>query len=240
MSVATFSPAPSRKFSTNPVVSFYQSSIGKKIVVGVTGLIWVAYVLGHLIGNLQIFLGQDRINAYSQFLHGLGPVLWAVRIVLVVALVTHVVATLQLAQQNRVAKSAKYAVAGYQRSTLASRTMVVTGLFVLCFIVYHVLHLTLEVTHPQLRGLRDSIGRHDVYRMLILSFREPLLSLFYVLGAFFLGGHLSHGIASVTQTLGLNNRKISESISKAGVTLGWLVFAGFAVIPIVILLGFID
>src|ERR1700730_1497457 len=240
MSVATFSPAPSRKVSTNPVVAFYQSSIGKKIVVGVTGLIWVAYVLGHLIGNLQIFLGQDRINAYSQFLHGLGPLLWAVRIVLIVALVTHVVATLQLAQENRVAKSAKYAVPGYQRSTLASRTMVVSGLFVLCFIVYHVLHLTLEVTHPPLRGLRDSIGRHDVYRMLILSFREPLLSLFYVLGVFFLGGHLSHGIASVTQTLGLNNRKISESISKAGVTLGWLIFAGFAVIPIVILLGFIN
>lgn len=239
MSVATFSPAPSRKFSKNSFVAFYQSSIGKKIIVGVTGLIWVAYVLGHLIGNLQIFMGQDRINAYSQFLHSLGPLLWFVRIILIVALVTHVVATLQLAQQNRVAKSTKYAVEGYQRSTLASRTMVVTGLFVLCFIIYHVLHLTLHVTHPQYRHLYDSLGRHDVYRMLILGFKKPLLSVFYILGVFFLGSHLSHGIGSVIQTLGLNNRKISESISRTGVVLGWLVFAGFAVIPIVVLLGFL-
>jgi hypothetical protein len=161
MSVATFSPAPSRHFSNNPFVAFYRSSIGKKIIVGVTGLIWLAYVLGHLVGNLQIFMGQNQINAYSQSLHGLGPLLWAVRIVLIVALVTHVVATLQL------------------------------------------------------------------------------LSLFYLLGLFFLAGHLSHGIASVTQTLGINNRKLSESISRGGVILAWLVFAGFAVIPLAILLGFL-
>jgi succinate dehydrogenase cytochrome b subunit len=237
MSVATFSPAPSRNFSNNPLVAFYQSSIGKKIIVGVTGLIWLAYVLGHLVGNLQIFMGQNQINAYSQFLHGLGPLLWAVRIVLIVALVTHVVATLQLAQENRVARSRKYAVASYQRSTLASRTMVLSGLFVLCFIIYHVLHLTLQVTHPQYRQLHDSLERHDVYRMLILGFRKPLLSLFYLLGLFFLAGHLSHGIASVTQTLGINNRILSESISRGGVILAWLVFAGFAVIPVAILLG---
>jgi succinate dehydrogenase / fumarate reductase, cytochrome b subunit len=235
MSVATFTPAPSKKFSKNPIIAFYQSSIGKKTIVGVTGLIWVAYVLGHLAGNLQIFLGPNRINAYAQFLHDLGPMLWAVRIVLVIALVTHVVATLQLARENRVAKSTKYAVPGYQRSTLASRTMVVTGLFVLCFVVYHILHFTLQVTHPQYRDLHDSLGRHDVYRMMILGFRKPLISLFYILGVFFLANHLSHGIASVIQTLGVNNRKLTESISKGGAVLAWLVFGGFAVIPIVIL-----
>jgi len=240
MSVATFTPAPSKKFSKNSIVAFYQSSIGKKTVVGVTGLIWVLYVLGHLAGNLQIFLGQNRINAYAEFLHNLGPVLWAVRIVLIVALVMHVVATLQLARENRVAKSTKYAVAGYQRSTLASRTMVVTGLFVLCFVVYHILHFTLQVTHPQYRDLHDSLGRHDVYRMMILGFREPLVSLFYLLAVFFLGSHLSHGIASVIQTLGVDNRKLSESITKSGTVLAWLVFAGFAVIPIVILLRIIS
>src|ERR1700751_1338163 len=240
MSVATFTPAPSKKFSKNLIVAFYQSSIGKKTVVGVTGLIWVLYVLGHLAGNLQIFLGQNRINAYAEFLHNLGPVLWAVRIVLIVALVMHVVATLQLAQENRVAKSTKYAVATYQRSTLASRTMLVTGLFVLCFVVYHILHFTLQVTHPQYRNLHDSLGRHDVYRMMILCFRKPLISLFYVLGVFFLANHLSHGIASVLQTLGVDNRKLTESISKGGTILSWLVFAGFAVIPVVILVRIIS
>jgi succinate dehydrogenase / fumarate reductase cytochrome b subunit len=240
MSVATYTTAPSKKFSKNLLVAFYQSSIGKKTVVGVTGLIWVVYVLGHLAGNLQIFLGQNRINAYAEFLHNLGPVLWAVRIVLIVALVMHVVATLQLAQENRAAKSTKYAVATYQRSTLASRTMLVTGLFVLCFVVYHILHFTLQVTHPQYRNLHDSLGRHDVYRMMILGFRKPLISLFYVLGVFFLANHLSHGIASVLQTLGVDNRKLTESISKGGTILAWLVFAGFAVIPVVILLRIIS
>ena len=240
MSVATYTTAPSKKFSKNLIVAFYQSSIGKKTVVGVTGLIWVVYVLGHLAGNLQIFLGQNRINAYAEFLHNLGPVLWAVRIVLIVALAMHVVATLQLASENRAAKSTRYAVATYQRSTLASRTMLVTGLFVLCFVVYHILHFTLQVTHPQYRNLHDSLGRHDVYRMMILGFRKPLISLFYVLGVFFLANHLSHGIASVLQTLGVDNRKLTESISKGGTILAWLVFAGFAVIPVVVLLRIIS
>ena len=239
MEVATLAPALSKRFSRNPLFAFYQSSVGKKIVVGCTGLIWVLYVLGHLAGNLQIFLGRDRINAYAEFLHSLGPLLWVVRLVLVAALVTHVIATLQLASENRAAKTVKYAVPGYQRSTLASRTMAVTGLFVLCFIIYHILHFTMQVTHPQYQHLFDSTGRHDVYQMMILGFRKPLISLFYIFGVLFLGFHLSHGIASVTQTLGFNNRKLTESITQGGTVLAWLVFAGFAVIPIVILAGFI-
>jgi succinate dehydrogenase / fumarate reductase, cytochrome b subunit len=239
MSVATLSPASSRKFSKNPLIAFYQSSIGKKYVVAATALLLILYVLGHLVGNLQIYMGQDRINTYAKFLHDLGPILWVVRAILIVAFIAHIVATIQLAQENRLAKPQKYAVAGYQRSTMASRTMLVSGLIVLCFVIYHLLQFTVQVTDPEFREVHDSLGRHDVYRMLILGFRHPLVSLFYIVGLFLLTTHLSHGFASVLQTLGINNRKMTNFVSIAGQTLAWVVFAGYISIPVTILLGII-
>jgi succinate dehydrogenase / fumarate reductase cytochrome b subunit len=239
MSVATLPTTPARKFSKNPMIAFYQSSIGKKYVVAVTALLLILYVLGHLVGNLQIYLGQDRINTYAKFLHDLGPILWVVRVILLAGFVIHIVATIQLAQENRLAKPQKYAVAGYQRSTMASRTMIVSGLIVLCFVIYHLLQFTLQVTDPEFREVHDSIGRHDVYRMLILGFRHPLVSLFYVIALFLLTTHLSHGFASVVQSLGINNRKIANFVSTGGQTLAWVVFAGYVSIPVTILLGII-
>jgi succinate dehydrogenase / fumarate reductase cytochrome b subunit len=239
MSVATVSDAPGRKFSKNPLIAFYQSAIGKKYVVAVTALLLILYVLGHLAGNLQIYMGPDRINAYAKFLHDLGPILWVVRVILIAAFVTHIVATIELAQENRLAKPQKYAVAGYQRSTLASRTMLISGLIVLCFVIYHLLQFTLQVTDPEFREVHDSLGRHDVYRMLILGFKHPLVSLFYVVGLFLLTTHLSHGFASVVQTLGINNRKIGNFVSIGGQILAWVVFAGYVSIPVTILLGLI-
>ena len=239
MSVATLPTTPARKFSRNPLIAFYQSSIGKKYVVAVTALLLILYVLGHLVGNLQIYLGPDRINAYAKFLHDLGPILWVIRVFLLAAFVIHIAATIQLAQENRLAKPQKYAVAGYQRSTMASRTMIVSGLIVLCFVIYHILQFTLQVTDPEFREVHDSIGRHDVYRMLILGFRHPLVSLFYVIALFLLTTHLSHGFASVVQTLGINNRKIANFVSTGGQILAWVVFAGYISIPVTILFGII-
>src|ERR1700744_1036468 len=239
MSVATLPTTPARKFSKNPLIAFYQSSIGKKYVVAVTALLLILYVLGHLAGNLQIYMGPDRINAYAKFLHDLGPILWVVRVILIAAFVIHIVATIHLAQENRLAKPQKYAVAGYQRSTVASRTMIVSGLIVLCFVIYHLLQFTVQVTDPEFREVHDSIGRHDVYRMLILGFRHPLVSLFSVIALFLLTPHLSHGFSSVVQTLGINNRKIANFISTGGQILAWVVFAGYVSIPVTILLGLI-
>ncbi|MGA8656628.1 MAG: succinate dehydrogenase cytochrome b subunit [Chthoniobacterales bacterium] len=239
MSAATVSAAPARKLSPNPLVAFYQSSIGKKITVALTGLILIVYVLGHLAGNLQIYLSPERLNAYAEFLHALGPLLWLIRIFLLAAFIIHIVATVQLTLQNRRAKPQKYAVAGYQRSTTASRTMIVSGLIVLCFVIYHLLQFTFQTTNPEFHELRDSVGRHDVYRMVILGFQQPLISLFYALGLFLLTLHLSHGFASVTQTLGINNRKLAGLVSTGGQTLAWLVFAGYVSIPLTILLGIV-
>jgi succinate dehydrogenase / fumarate reductase cytochrome b subunit len=112
-------------------------------------------------------------------------------------------------------------------------------LIVLCFVIYHLLQFTLQVTDPEFREVDDSLGRHDVYRMLILGFRNPLVSLFYVVGLFLLTYHLSHGFASVVQTLGINNRKIANFVSIGGQTLAWVVFAGYVSIPVTILLGLV-
>ncbi len=195
MALATVPPSPARRFSANPFIAFYQSSIGKKIIVALTGLYLILFVIGHLLGNLEIYLGQDRLNAYAQLLQELGPFLWAERIILILAVIVHIVATIQLALENRAAKPKKYAKSGHQASTLASRTMIYTGLLVICFVVYHLI--------------------------------------------FFLATHLSHGFASVTQTLGINNRKIAGFISHGGRWLSWLIFAGFVSIPVTILLGLI-
>jgi succinate dehydrogenase cytochrome b subunit len=115
----------------------------------------------------------------------------------------------------------------------------VSGLIVLCFVIYHILQFTLQVTDPKYHELYDSSDRHDVCRMLILGFSHPLVSLFYVVGLFLLTAHLSHGFASVVQTLGINNRKLTTFVSIGGQTLTWLIFAGYVSIPATILLGII-
>ena len=156
MSAVTLSTAPSRKFSKNPVIAFYQSSIGKKIIVASPRLFSSCTFSAISLGTSRSIWGQDRINSYAKFLHDLGPILWVIRVFLLAAFVTHIVATIQLAQENRLAKPQKYAVADYQRSTLASRTMIVSGLIVLCFVIYHLLQFTLLVTDPEYHELHDS------------------------------------------------------------------------------------
>jgi succinate dehydrogenase / fumarate reductase cytochrome b subunit len=237
MTLVTASPTPSRSFSRNPIRAFYQSSIGKKITVAVTGIILIVFVIGHLLGNLEIYLGQDHTNWYAEFLRSTGPLLWIVRIILILAVMVHIVATIQLTVENLRAKPGRYAVKARQASTFASRTMIYSGLLVLCFVIYHLLHFTFQTTNPEFRTLTDAQGRHDVYHMVILGFRQPLISLFYILALFLLSLHLSHGFASVTQTLGINNRKISGLISNGGRVLCWIIFAGYISIPITILLG---
>jgi succinate dehydrogenase / fumarate reductase cytochrome b subunit len=237
MAPATASSAPSRSFSRNPVRALYQSSIGKKFAVAATGIILILFVIGHLLGSLEIYLGQDHSNWYAEFLRSTGPLLWIVRIILILTVCIHIVATIQLTAENRRAKPKKYAIKAHQASTLASRTMIYSGLLVLCFVVYHLLHFTFQTTNPEFRTLMDAQARHDVYHMVILGFRQPLISLFYILALFLLSVHLSHGFASVTQTLGINNPKISGLISNGGRVLSWVIFAGYISIPITILLG---
>ena len=229
----------------NPLLRFCSSSIGRKWIVALTGLVLFGFVIGHLIGNLQVFLGSpEPINRYGAFLQGLGELLWAVRLGLLTMLVLHIVFTIKLRAENRAARPAKYAVTQRRATSAAARWMLLSGLMVLCFIIFHLLHFTVQV--PAVNGinqdfvrLHDSEGRHDVYRMIILGFSNPYASAFYIVAVGLLALHLNHGIMSMFQTLGLNSGKLRPLWEKGGPALSWLIFLGYASIPAAVLTGVI-
>jgi succinate dehydrogenase / fumarate reductase, cytochrome b subunit len=224
----------------NPLASFLSSSIGRKWIVGLTGVALLGFVTGHMLGNLQIFLGQEAINKYAAALQSLGELLWAIRFGLLAVVVAHIWFTIQLTRENRAARPVKYAVGGYQASTRASRTMIVSGLILLCFIVFHLLHYTAHKVDPSFADLHDAKGRHDVYRMMILGFKNIWASAFYLVGVFLLCQHMSHGIVSCAQTLGVKTKNLASFWAKIAPLWAWGVFLGYAAIPIAVLAGYFD
>jgi succinate dehydrogenase cytochrome b subunit len=226
----------------NFIQRFYQSSIGKKWVVALTALPLVGYVVGHMLGNLQIFIGPAQINAYAEFLHSHEIALWFIRAFLIAAFALHITATIQLTIQNRRARPERYAFKSERATTFASRTMIVSGLILLCFVIFHLLHFTTRSTDSRFKPIADGgmlHGEFDVYTMVILGFRNPLASGFYVVGMFLLCMHLSHGAQSFLQTLGLNNKRLLSTLLIASRVFGWAIFAGYTVIPAAVLIGFL-
>jgi succinate dehydrogenase / fumarate reductase cytochrome b subunit len=222
------------------ISAFYHSSVGKKMIVAITGIILIVFVVGHLLGNLQIFLGPDWINGYSQHLHDLGPLLWLIRIFLLCTVTIHIYVTIQLALQNRRARPEPYINKEYVKATFASRHMVISGLIVLVFIIYHLAHFTFRKTDPRFALLKpDPLNHCDVYSMMVYGFQNYFVSGFYVLGLFLLTLHLSHGSSSFFQSLGLNDKKLTPRLAFGGRVFAWLVFIGYTSIPIAILLGLI-
>lgn len=219
---------------------FYRSSIGKKIIVASTGIILIVFVIGHLLGNLQIFIGPDWINGYSEHLRELGPILWLIRIFLLVTVITHIYVTIQLAIENRRARPNAYIAKQYVKATFASRHMVMSGLIVLAFIIYHLAHFTVRVTDPRFGLLKaDPLGHYDVYSMMVYGFQNYYVSAFYVLGLFLLALHLSHGSSSFFQSLGFNDKKMTPRLALGGRIFAWLIFIGYSSIPIAVLLGWV-
>ena len=224
------------------IINFYKSSIGKKWIVALTGLVLIGYVLGHLAGNLQIFLAPKYINNYATFLHSLGPALYLIRTFLLACFVAHILTTILLAKQNRAARPQQYAVKASRQASLATRTMVLGGLTVLCFVIYHLLQFTMRKTPDivALEGQHLIRSEYDCYNMVILSFRNPLISGFYIVGLFALCLHLSHGFQSLVQTLGLTSRKWVNVLEIGGRGLAWVIFAGYISIPVASLLHFLN
>lgn len=228
----------------NVLVAFCKSSIGKKIIVAITGIALVGFVLAHMLGNLQIYLGPEQLNAYAHKLQSLGPLLWAARIGLLAIFVIHIAATISLARQNRAARPQRYAAETSVRCSFASRTMVLSGLIVACFVIYHILHLTVRVTDPAItQYLATPASRVDgnlnLYGMMILTFQNPWISGFYILGMVLLYMHLSHGVGSLFQTIGIRNVKTRNSIQTFSLVFAALIFIGNCSIPLSIWLGFI-
>ena len=223
----------------NPLLAFVGSSIGKKWVVGISGLLLILFVLAHLAGNLTIYVGPygEGINVYAQALHASPLFLWAARIGLLVVFLVHIFTALSLVLENRRAKPQRYAVKARVQSTIYVRTMALSGLVVLSFLIFHVLQFAAGMSpHSHLYDLE---GRHDVAAMIILSFHNLLVSGFYLLSLVLLGMHLSHGISSVFQTFGLNGRKSAALIKNGALAVAWVLMAGFASIPVAAVSGYL-
>lgn len=221
----------------NPISSYLSSSIGRKWIVALTGLGLFGFVVGHLLGNLQVFIGPEPLNRYAYFLQNLGELLWVIRLGLLAMLVAHVVFTIKLRLENRAARGTPYAVTTRRAATFPARMMMLSGLMVLCFIVFHLLHFTAQTIDPSFLALHDEKGRHDVYRMMILGFQSKAASAFYIVAVGLLAMHLNHGIGSLFQTLGLNSAKVRPLWEKGGVAFSWLIFLGYASIPVAVLTG---
>jgi len=216
------------------------SSIGRKMIVAVTGVILILFLIGHLLGNLQIYLGPEWINAYSRHLRDLGPILWAIRAFLLTSVILHIYFTILLAIENRRARPEAYRDRNYAKASWASRHMVVSGLVVLAFIIFHLLHFTARKFDPHFSLLKlDPLNRYDVFSMMVYGFQNVYVSGFYIVGLFLLTLHLTHGSSSFFQSLGLNNQRLAPKLAVAGRIFAWLLFIGYTSIPVAVLLGFI-
>ena len=210
------------------------------MIVAITGIILILFVIGHLLGNLQIFLGPDWINGYSQHLRDLGPLLWAIRLFLLCTVVIHIYVTIRLAIENRRARPEAYIDKEHVKATFASRHMVMSGLIILAFLIYHLAHFTFRETDARFALLEpDPLNHYDVYSMMVYGFQNYLVSGFYILGMWLLALHLSHGSSSFFQSLGLNNRTLTPRLAFGGRVFAWLLFVGYTSIPVAVLLGVI-
>src|SRR3954467_10801004 len=225
---------------TGMVSVMIQSSVGRKMIVALTGIILMLFVVGHLVGNLQIFLGPEWINGYAQHLRDLGPLLWLIRAFLIVTVVLHIYFTILLAIENRRARPAGYVDKDYVKATFASRHMVVSGFVVLAFIVFHLLHFTARKFNPQFPLLKsDPLNHYDVFSMMVYGFQNVYVSAFYIIGLFLLTLHLTHGASSFLQSLGLNNKKLTPTLASGARIFAWLLFLGYTSIPVAVLLGLV-
>jgi len=213
------------------VVACWRTSVGKKAVMAVTGLVMVAYLITHVLANLLIFQGPEKINAYSRFLHETGAALWAGRLVLIAAVVLHIVAALQLTARRQSARPVAYAAGRRSRvSTVASRTIRWGGVLIVVFLVYHILHFTLGTVPP-------SFVEGDPYHNVAAGFGNPLVVLFYEIALAAVGLHLYHGVWSSGRSLGVSPPSPQPIKRQLALVLAVVVWAGFTIIPIVVYAG---
>ena len=246
-----------RRFpSPNLAMNLFRSTIGRKFLMAVTGLILIGFVIGHLVGNLQVFAGPDALNGYSHFLQSLGPTLWVARIGLLVAVAIHIWAATVLTLENHAAREVAYNVKHTIRATLASRTMRWSGYIVLAFILYHLAHFTLGIAQsntfkgafPEYTMGQDYLAMGfltvkagtpvaDVHSMVILGFQNVIVSIFYMIAVGLLSVHLLHGADSMFQTFGWRSSRWSGALRKVCIAFAALYFLGNLAIPGAVLLG---
>jgi succinate dehydrogenase / fumarate reductase, cytochrome b subunit len=233
----------------NIISNVFQTSVGKKYVMAVTGFMLFLFVVGHLAGNLQIFLGREAINRYGSFLQSNPELIWPARLGLLVMLGLHIWSAAKVSLENKAARPVGYAVYQPVGSSYASRTMLVGGSVVFVFIIYHLLHYTAVIQYLNFTGQNFAAfmeplpgqvppERHDIFKMMVVGFSQPLVSGFYVLGLALLCLHLSHGASSMFQSLGWKNDAYRPFLDKAAQVVAVLIFVGYTSIPVAILCGY--
>jgi len=224
----------------NALLQIWKSSIGRKWIVALTGIVLVGFLVAHMGGNLLVFQGREALNDYAYFLHHFlhGWGIWAFRLVLLGAFVLHIAATISLVRENRAARDSRYACDATVQAPKSSRIMIWSGLTVLGFVVFHILHFTIPV-NPNLAGLKDPLDptRADVFGMVVKGFQNPLVVVFYIVAVSLLCSHLCHGVASIFQTLGLRTEKTRGAIHKLGLALALVLWLGFLAVPFLVSMG---
>ncbi|MEO6326049.1 MAG: succinate dehydrogenase cytochrome b subunit [Thermoanaerobaculia bacterium] len=212
-------------------LTFVRSSIGRKILMAVSGVVLFGFVVGHLIGNLLVYRGPAALNAYAAGLRNLGPLLWLARLGLLAAVAVHIWAAVSLTRTSRKARPEGYRSPQYREATYASLTMRWGGLLIFLFIVYHLMHFTFGNMHPAFS--------EDVYRNVITGFQVVPVSLFYILAMVALGFHLYHGLWSMLQTVGLNHPRYNRARKTFAVLFSLFIVIGNISIPLAVLTGLV-
>ena len=235
-------PATKRVWSTNPVVALWDTMVGKKVVMAVTGVVLVGFVIAHMVGNLKIFLGAETLDSYALFLRTMGEplfpyetLLWTARLILLTSVVLHIVAAVELTQMNWAARPRGYEAKRSIATSFAALTMRWSGVILALFVVYHLLHLTVGAVGFQAGGFHHL----KVYDNVVAGFSVWYVSLLYILAMAALCLHLDHGAWSMFQTLGLNNAGMSPALRVLSRVLAVVVFAGFISVPVAVLAGWI-
>ena len=249
-------------------MSLLASSLGKKYIMALSGLVLSLFVLGHMVGNLQVFLDPYWINAYGFKLQHLPyGLLWIVRLFLLFSVAAHIWAAITLKIQNKKARPEEYEQNATVQASLASRTMIMSGLIILFFLIFHLLHYTVRAVpghnyfesivassgaeYPAevllIKGGQTTIDKfgdplhvHNIHDMMVAGFSYPLISLFYILGTYLLCMHLSHGVSSMFQSIGLRNETWRYRLDIFAKIYGWVTFIGYASIPVSIWLGLVQ
>lgn len=218
-------------------MSFFRTSIGRKLMMAITGLFMLLFIVIHLVGNSTIY--ANWLNDYASHLHALPPLVWAFRFFMLVVFGLHVYVGISLTLENRASKPAAYAVTNHLKASFAGRNMIWTGLAIAAFLVYHLLHFTAHVTNPEISAgvLKDGLGRPDVFSMVVFSFQMIPVSALYLAAMCALYLHLSHGIQSFIQTLGLNNDRSMPIVVKTASMAAIVLSIGYMLIPLAVLAG---
>ena len=220
----------------------FTSSIGKKYLMALSGLVLIGFVFVHMAGNLQILMGQEKINAYAHALQSLPlPILWGSRLFLLAAVLIHAVTAYQLVKENRRARPNQNYIETTKRAGLASLKMGLTGSILLAFIIFHLLHFTIRTIYPEYSEMMTVVGSpdsneiHDVYSMVLAGFQHTWISVFYVVAMFLLCGHLAHGVSSAFQSLGIRSESWRVKLELAAKAYALLIFVGFSIVPLLVL-----